>query len=67
MEAKPFIDSVVMMAPYWLWRAIGGTLMWLSHLIFAYNFYRMTVKGYETDVTKMAFEKLKQTQSLRTA
>ncbi len=38
---KPFMDSVVLMAPYWLWRAIGGTLMWLSHWIFAYNIYRM--------------------------
>lgn len=41
MEGKPFIDSVDLMAPYWLWRAIGGTLMWLSHILFAYNFYRM--------------------------
>ena len=41
MEGKPFIDSVDFMAPYWLWRAIGGTLMWLSHILFAYNFYRM--------------------------
>lgn len=36
-----FIDSVALMAPFWLWRAIGGTLMWLSHWIFAYNIYRM--------------------------
>lgn len=41
MEGKPFIDSVVLMAPYWLWRAIGGSLMWLSHLFFAYNLYRI--------------------------
>jgi len=41
MGAKPFIDSVVMMAPYWLWRAIGGTMMWVSHLVFAYNLYVM--------------------------
>jgi cytochrome c oxidase cbb3-type subunit 1 len=37
----PFIDTVTMMAPYWLWRAIGGTLMWTSHLFFAYNMYKM--------------------------
>lgn len=43
MEGKPFIESVVLMAPYWLWRAIGGSLMWLSHILFAYNFYRMVV------------------------
>jgi cytochrome c oxidase cbb3-type subunit 1 len=41
MGGKPFIDSVVLMAPYWLWRAIGGTLMWASHLVFAFNMYRM--------------------------
>jgi cytochrome c oxidase cbb3-type subunit 1 len=41
IDKKPFIDGVVHMMPFWLWRAIGGTMMWLSHLIFAYNFYRM--------------------------
>ncbi len=35
MAGKPFIDSITLMAPYWLWRAIGGSLMWLSHLVFA--------------------------------
>jgi cytochrome c oxidase cbb3-type subunit 1 len=29
------------MAPYWLWRAIGGTLMFVSHLVFAYNVWLM--------------------------
>lgn len=41
IDKKPFIDGVAHMMPFWLWRAIGGTMMWLSHLIFAYNFYRM--------------------------
>jgi cytochrome c oxidase cbb3-type subunit 1 len=41
MDGLPFIDSVVMMAPYWLWRAIGGTLMWISHFVFAYNVYKL--------------------------
>jgi cytochrome c oxidase cbb3-type subunit 1 len=40
-QGKPFIDGVVLMAPYWLWRAIGGSLMWFSHLVFCYNMYRM--------------------------
>jgi len=44
MEGAPFIDSVVMMFDWWLWRAIGGSLMFLSHLIFMYNFYQMTCK-----------------------
>ena len=47
MEGKPFIDSVELMAPYWLWRAIGGTLMWLSHILFAYNFYVMIKRKQE--------------------
>jgi len=41
MEKKPFIEGVVKMVPFWLWRAIGGTMMWISHIVFAYNFYRM--------------------------
>ncbi len=41
MSAQPFIDSVVLMAPYWLWRAIGGTLMLLAHCVFAYNLVDM--------------------------
>lgn len=59
MDGKPFIDSVVFMAPYWLWRAIGGTLMWMSHLFFAYNFYKM-LKGTSQiiDVADAAIEKL---------
>lgn len=42
MEGKPFIESVILMQPFWVWRAIGGSLMFLSHLLFAWNFYRMT-------------------------
>ncbi|MFB2117941.1 cbb3-type cytochrome c oxidase subunit I [Parapedobacter sp. 2B3] len=41
MDGKPFIESVAFMMPYWLWRAIGGSLMWLAHLFFAYNMYKM--------------------------
>lgn len=52
IEGKPFIESVVMMAPYWLWRAIGGSLMWLSHLVFAYNFYTMVVTKEATPAFK---------------
>lgn len=43
IDGVPFMESVVLMAPYWLWRAIGGTLMWASHLIFAFNMYKMIV------------------------
>ncbi|WP_410266618.1 cbb3-type cytochrome c oxidase subunit I [Cyclobacterium sp.] len=42
IEGKPFIESVILMQPFWLWRAIGGTLMFISHLLFAYNFFYIT-------------------------
>ncbi len=41
LAGKPFIDGVVLMMPYWLWRAIGGTMMLISHIVFAYNLYDM--------------------------
>lgn len=41
IAGENFISSVILMQPYWVWRAIGGTLMFISHLIFAYNFYEM--------------------------
>ncbi len=59
LEGKAFIDSVSFMAPFWLWRAIGGSLMFFSHLIFAYNLYRMLVGNDQIDVKNAAFEKLK--------
>lgn len=58
MEGKPFIDSVVFMAPFWLWRAIGGSLMWLSHLFFAYNLYRMLIASNRVDIKEVAFDQL---------
>ncbi|WP_237702563.1 cbb3-type cytochrome c oxidase subunit I [Bizionia argentinensis] len=45
IDGEPFIESVILMKPYWIWRAVGGSLMLASHLVFAYNFYYM-VKGY---------------------
>jgi cytochrome c oxidase cbb3-type subunit I len=41
MNGGPFINSVALMGPYWRARAVGGTLMFLSHLAFAYNVWRM--------------------------
>jgi cytochrome c oxidase cbb3-type subunit 1 len=37
-----FIQSVVDADPYWLWRSVGGTLMFLGHLVFAWNVWKMT-------------------------
>ena len=59
MDGKPFIDSVVVMFQYWVWRAIGGSLMFISHVIFAYNFYKMVTKEIEPlDVKNEAFQQL---------
>ncbi len=58
MQGKPFIDGVGLMAPYWLWRAIGGSLMWLSHLFFAYNMYKMLSKRKEIDIKEEAIKLL---------
>lgn len=44
IAGENFITSVVLMQPYWVWRAIGGTLMFISHLVFAFNFYQMVKK-----------------------
>ncbi len=48
VEGNAFIESVVLMQPYWMWRAVGGSLMFVSHLIFAYNFYYMAKKSHIT-------------------
>lgn len=52
----PFIESVIMMRSYWVWRAIGGTLMFISHLLFAYNFYYM-VKKRQVSINKPVWQK----------
>lgn len=67
MDGLPFIESVTMMAPYWLWRAIGGSLMWVSHLVFAYNMYNMinprkTVNINDTAIKKLHAEELVELQ-----
>jgi cytochrome c oxidase cbb3-type subunit 1 len=48
MADEPFIKSVVLMAPYWLWRAIGGTFMLLAHFVFFYNLVDMLLGGKAT-------------------
>jgi len=68
MEGQPFIDTVAMMMPYWLWRAIGGTLMWLSHLFFAYNLYKMTnCTAANQDIAEMALRKLEERTATKPA
>ncbi|TYB79099.1 cbb3-type cytochrome c oxidase subunit I [Bizionia myxarmorum] len=57
IDGEPFIESVILMKPYWIWRAVGGTLMFASHLVFAYNFYYM-VKGYSKTKTSIKVEEI---------
>jgi len=47
IDGNPFLESVILMRPYWIWRAIGGSLMFISHVVFAYNLYHI-IKGYRT-------------------
>lgn len=65
MQGNPFIDSVTLMAPHWLWRAIGGSLMWISHLFFAYNLYKMWVTTDELDIRELALQELEKDNSLQ--
>jgi cytochrome c oxidase cbb3-type subunit I len=39
---NPFIASVDAAQPYWLARAVSGSMMFVSHIIFAYNVWMMT-------------------------
>jgi cytochrome c oxidase cbb3-type subunit I len=41
MHGLPFIQSVIDMQSYYLWRGVGGLLMFLSHLVFGWNVWRM--------------------------
>jgi cytochrome c oxidase cbb3-type subunit 1 len=36
-----FIEQVRRMAPYWVWRSVGGTFMVLGHVVFAINLWMM--------------------------
>src|SRR3984885_7290040 len=41
MHGVPFIQSVIDMQGYYVWRGVGGALMFLSHIAFAWNVWRM--------------------------
>ncbi len=42
VQGKPFMQSVIDMQPYYVWRGVGGLLMFLSHVVFGWNVWRMT-------------------------
>lgn len=58
MNNVPFVETVSMMAPYWLWRAIGGSLMWTAHLFFAYNMYKMIRRSKTVDINAEAISRI---------
>src|SRR5690625_6783975 len=41
MSNAPFMRSVTLMEPFYLWRAVGGMLMFVSHIVFAWNLWHM--------------------------
>jgi cytochrome c oxidase cbb3-type subunit 1 len=41
MRGLPFIQSVIDMQSYYLWRGVGGLLMFLSHIVFGWNVWHM--------------------------
>jgi cytochrome c oxidase cbb3-type subunit 1 len=53
LEGVPFIDTVIATRGYWTWRAIGGSLMFISHLIFAWNFIAMVRKPLPVEQPKV--------------
>ena len=59
IDGNPFIESVILMKPYWVWRAIGGSLMFASHLVFAFNLYYM-VKNYKDRGPRIVPEKMEE-------
>lgn len=52
IEGNPFIQSVSLMKEYWVWRAVGGTMMFVSHCIFLYNFFVMVKSRNKATVTQ---------------
>lgn len=59
IDSNPFLESVILMRPYWIWRAIGGSLMFISHLIFAFNLYYI-IKGYKNPKTPVSSKKVEE-------
>ena len=61
MHGLPFIQSVIDMQSYYVWRGVGGLLMFSSHIVFAYNVWRMS---YGPGVTVSPVESLRAEQAL---
>jgi cytochrome c oxidase cbb3-type subunit 1 len=44
-SGAPFIASVQAASPFWVLRSVAGSMMFVSHLLFAYNVYLMVRNG----------------------
>lgn len=53
-SGSPFVASLAAAQPYWLSRAVAGTLMFASHIFFAYNVYLMTFAPQRAAQTRSA-------------
>lgn len=63
-DSVPFLETLPSMAPYWLWRAVGGSMMFFSHVIFGWNVYQM-IRGYRQQGKDLA-SRIKWTQENET-
>lgn len=54
IAGAPFIESVITMMPFWIWRAVGGSLMFISHVVFAYNVWVMRPVTQTAQATETA-------------
>ncbi|GAC1426336.1 MAG: hypothetical protein NVSMB5_20850 [Candidatus Velthaea sp.] len=52
VAGDPFIKSVESAQPFWVARAVSGTMMLAAHVVFAYNVYRMTIAKSEPQTVR---------------
>jgi cytochrome c oxidase cbb3-type subunit 1 len=57
--AKPFMDSVRVTIPYLEARTVGGSLMTLGHLVFAFHFIAMALRYGPSRIGPALFHKRK--------
>jgi cytochrome c oxidase cbb3-type subunit 1 len=57
--SKPFMDSVRVTIPYLEARSVGGSLMTLGHLVFAFHFIAMALRHGPSRIGPALFHKRK--------
>jgi cytochrome c oxidase cbb3-type subunit 1 len=56
MDGRPFIDSVIANRPWYMIRALGGGLMTLGHVVFAWNLWLMRAQPHTRTFALPALE-----------